>query len=272
MARFTRQKAEIESLGGEKEKMVYEGLNAAERERPFVDIATPLPSVIPGGQLRVGVAPVLALSTGRQQATGAVVSAATGGHLGDFFQYAIDHPVSLARQKSAMLPIVSKEVEATRVSIYNRAVQAKHPLLGLRFKNTSGAHLSQGPITIFEGPSYAGDTRVLDVQPNEERLVSYAIDLGTEVEPQTGDGTGAITSIKAAKGIITTVTRIREVVKYRIANRGPQDRTLLIEHPNRTNQQFKLVATDKPIEDTKDVYRFQIESKAGQESSLTVTG
>ena len=43
---------------------------------------------------------------------------------------------------------------------------------GLKFKNTSGAHLNQGPITVFEGSVYAGDTRVLDVQPNEERLVS----------------------------------------------------------------------------------------------------
>ena len=68
--------------------------------------------------------------------------------------------------------------------IYNQAVQAKHPLLGLKFKNTSGAHLNQGPITVFEGSVYAGDTRVLDVQPNEERLVSYAIDLGTEVDAQ----------------------------------------------------------------------------------------
>jgi hypothetical protein len=201
---------------------------------------------------------------------GGAASAATGGQLGDFFQYAIDHPVSLARQKSALLPIVGKEVEGKRVSIYNAAVQAKHPLLGLRFKNTSGLHLSQGPITVFEGSTYAGDTRVLDVQPNEERLVSYAIDLGTEVDPQNGPGTSRITSVKAVKGIVTTITKIRVEKKYRIANRSPQDRVLLIEHPNRTNQQFKLVDTDKPVEDTKDVYRFQTAVKAGEERQFVV--
>src|SRR5205807_2245414 len=55
--------------------------------------------------------------------TSGVGNAATGGQLGDFFQYAIDHPVSLARQKSALLPIVGKTVEGARVSIYNAAVQ-----------------------------------------------------------------------------------------------------------------------------------------------------
>ena len=93
-----------------------------------------------------------------------------------------------------MLPIVGKDVEGQKVSIYNQFVQARHPLLGLKFKNTLGAHLNQGPITVFEGSVYAGDTRVLDVQPNEERLVSYAIDLGTEVDPQVGPGTQKITS------------------------------------------------------------------------------
>ena len=202
--------------------------------------------------------------------TTAVGSAATAGKLGDFFQYAIDHPVSLARQKSALLPIVGKDVEGTRVSIYNPAVQPKHPLLGLRFKNTSGVHLSQGPITVFEGSTYAGDTRVLDVQPGEERLVSYAIDLGTEVDPQNGPGSGRITSVKANKGIVTTVTKVREEKKYRVANRSQTDRTLVIEHPNRTNQQFKLVETDRPVEDTKDVYRFQIAVKAGEEKTFVV--
>src|SRR5205823_4636639 len=52
-----------------------------------------------------------------------VGSSATAGELGDFFQYVIDHPVTLPRQKSAMLPIVQKDVEAARVSIYNERTQ-----------------------------------------------------------------------------------------------------------------------------------------------------
>jgi hypothetical protein len=207
---------------------------------------------------------------GSRLATGSVGNAATAGALGDFFQYTIDHPVSLARQKSAMLPIVGKDVEGQRVSIYNVNVQRTHPLLGLKFKNTSGAHLNQGPITVFEGSVYAGDTRVLDVQPNEERLVSYAIDLGTEVDPQNGPGTQRITSVKAVRGIVTTVTKLSEEKKYRIVNRSQTDRTLLIEHPNRTNQQFKLVDTEKPMEDTPELYRFQTPVKAGETKSFTV--
>src|SRR5262249_52003972 len=37
-----------------------------------------------------------------------VQSVATASSLGDYFQYVIDRPVDLARQKSALLPIVNK--------------------------------------------------------------------------------------------------------------------------------------------------------------------
>ena len=52
-----------------------------------------------------------------------MATAASAAQLGDFFRYVIDKPVTLPRQKSALLPIVGKDVEATRVSIYNEGTQ-----------------------------------------------------------------------------------------------------------------------------------------------------
>ena len=43
--------------------------------------------------------------------------------LGDFFQYAIDKPVTLPRQKVAMLPIVAKDIEGSR----RQHLQRTHP-------------------------------------------------------------------------------------------------------------------------------------------------
>src|SRR6185503_268959 len=182
----------------------------------------------------------------------AAPSAATASALGDYFQYVIDQPVSLGRQKSALLPIINKDVDASRVSIYNPNVQAKHPLLGLKFKNSTGMNLAQGPITVFEGSTYAGDTRVLDLQPNEERLVSYAIDLGTEVAVKNGNNTSRITKVKAVKGIIWTDTLIREEKVYDISNRSTTDRVVLLEHPNRKGQGFVFKGDNKPAEEASD--------------------
>ncbi len=199
----------------------------------------------------------------------ALGSAATAARLGDFFQYAIDKPVTLPRQKSAMLPIVGKNIESSRVSIYNEQVQAKFPLLGIKLKNTSGLHLMQGPITVFEGSNYAGDSRILDLQPDEERLISYAIDLGTEVNPVTSPESGRLVSVKAVKGVLFTTTKIRESKTYTIKNRNEVERVVLVEHPVRND--FKLIDTTKPIETASDFYRFQVKVAPGKTETQTVT-
>jgi hypothetical protein len=196
-------------------------------------------------------------------------SSAVATELGDFFQYAIENPVTLPRQKSALLPIVNQDVEGSKVSIYNQNVHAKFPLLGLKFKNSTPLHLMQGPITVFENNSYAGDARILDLQPKEERLISYAIDLGTEVEPVVHNPQDRITKIKVNKGIIQATHLVRQEKTYNVKNRSEHDRTLLIEHPYRA--EFKLMAPEKFSERARDVYRFEVPVAAGKNAKLDVT-
>jgi hypothetical protein len=222
-------------------------------------------------QVRLRYAEDLAGQMQDKMAVGrSVPSVATASALGDYFQYIIDQPVNLGRQKSALLPIINKDVDGTRVSIYNPNVQAKHPLLGLKFKNSTGMNLSQGPITVFEGSTYAGDTRVLDLQPGEERLVSYAIDLGTEVAVKNGNNTSRVTKVKAVKGIVSTETLIREEKAYDISNRSTTDRTVLIEHPNRKGQGFAFKGEHQPVEEAADVFRFSVPVASKKDLSYTV--
>lgn len=198
-----------------------------------------------------------------------IQSAATASQLGDFFQYVINQPVSLPRQKSALLPIVNKEVEATRLSIFNPAVHAKFPMLGLKLKNSSGLHLMQGPITVFEGSTYAGDARIQDVPPKDERLISYAVDLGTEVEPKSHMPPQRLVSVRIERGIIIRTDKLREEKTYTATNRTGQERTLWIEHSYRA--EFKLVSTEKPVERTQEFLRFELKLPAEAKKSVAQT-
>jgi hypothetical protein len=206
--------------------------------------------------------------------------------VGEFFQYVIEHPVSLPRQKSALFPILDKEIEGTPVSIYNETTQVKHPLLGLRFKNTTGLHLMQGPITVFADGTYAGDARIQDLQPGEERLISFAIDLGTEVVPQVVKPSETLVTVRIDRGILYATTKVRLTKTYVARNRSPHDRILLIEHPFRP--EFTLVSPEfprwyqgvwqgraqqpkqKPYELTREVYRFKVKVPAGETATLKV--
>jgi hypothetical protein len=198
-----------------------------------------------------------------------VASAAIATELGDYFKYEIEQPINLPRQKSALIPIVNGPVEATRLSIYNEQVHAKFPLLGLRFKNNTGLHLLQGPVTVFEGSSYAGDARLSDLQPNETRLLSYAVDLGTEVAPEVPAPADHLVAVKILKGILHATHKVRFRKLYTIKNRSEHDRLVLVEHPYQP--MLTLVAPEKPAERTRDVYRFEVKAAPNKAAKLEVT-
>lgn len=199
---------------------------------------------------------------------GRVRSAAATGDVGESFEYRISAPVSLPRQQSAMLPIVDEEIQAEKVSIYNPRVHAKHPLAGLRFTNSTKLHLMQGPITVFDEGAYAGDAKIEDIPPGSQRLLSYAMDLDTEVAPQSKSHPDELLSVKIMKGTLHASRKYIRSTEYTVKNSGRKAKKILIESPLDPN--WKLTKPAEPAEKTRDQYRFVVEVKPGEPTKLVV--
>lgn len=197
-----------------------------------------------------------------------VVAAAEGAALGELFEYAMHTPVSLTRQKSAMLPIVHAAVEGTKVSIYNQRVHAKHPLHGVRLRNATALHLLQGPVTVFDDGVYAGDARLDDLPSGQERLLSYAMDLKTEVEPVVEAEQRQLVSVSIRKGSMLVTQKASSEQTYNIRNRDQKPRLVLIEHPFRAD--WQLASPSAATERTREVYRFAVKMAPGEGSRLQV--
>jgi len=208
------------------------------------------------------------VSTSAGQIVSELASVAKADNVGELFQYAIATPVDLPRQQSAMLPIVNEAVEAEKISIYNQAVQAKHPLNGLRLKNTTDLHLMQGPITVFDDGAYAGDAKIEDLQPGTERLVSYALDLDVEVAPESKTEPENLRTASIFKGTLRTQHDQTRQQKYVAKNSAKAARDLLIEYPYDAN--WMLVAPKEPSEKTRDTYRFALKAEPGKPAELVI--
>jgi hypothetical protein len=126
----------------------------------------------------------------------------------------------------------------------------------------------QGPITVFENSTYAGDARVGDLQPNETRLISYAVDLGTEVAPEGPNPADNLTAVKVHKGVIYATHKVRHTKVYTVKNRSQHERLVLVEHPYRAD--LSLVKPDKPPERARDVYRFEVKAEPNKPIKLEV--
>jgi len=196
-----------------------------------------------------------------------VASIASGSQLGELFQYTIAD-VSLPRQRSAMLPIVTDPIEVEKLSIYNPSVLPQNPLSGARVKNTTGKHLLAGPVTVLEAGSYAGDARIDDVPPGQERLLSYGIDLQMLVNASRNTEESIITSAGIVKGILRLQRKHVFTQEYIAENKGPKDRVLIIEHALRRG--LTLVEPSRPIQTTNTHYRFRTVVPANKLNSLTV--
>lgn len=197
-----------------------------------------------------------------------VQSAAMASDVGELFQYAIAAPVDLARQQSAMLPIVNEAVKAEKLSLFNAAVQAKHPLNALRLTNSTDLHLMQGPITVFDGGVYAGNARIQDLPPGSERLVSYALDLDTEIVSTSRDEPAEMISVRISKGVMQVDHKLRRSRICTIKNSGEKTKPVLIEHP--IDADWTLIAPKAPAEKTRGLYRFAIKAQPGKAVKLTI--
>jgi hypothetical protein len=202
------------------------------------------------------------------QRGGGVQSMAEAGNVGNLFQYKIDVPVSLPRQQSAMLPIVNADVKGEKVSIYNASVQAKHPLYGLKFTNLTDLYLMQGPITVFDGGVYAGDAKIEDLPPGSQRLISYGLDLDTEVAPQSKGQPEELLSVRLLKGTLMATRKHTRATEYTVKNSGKQAKTVLIEYP--VDPTWTLVSPKEPAEKTRQLYRFRVGAKPGEPVKLQV--
>jgi len=197
-----------------------------------------------------------------------VQSVAQAGDVGELFRYTIATPVSLQRSRSAMLPIVNGSIEGEKVSIYNEATHAKHPLNGLKMKNTTGLHLMQGPITVFDDGVYAGDAQIKDLQPGTERLISYALDLDTEVASSIKTRPQQMVSCRLIKGVLYTSKKLGRTRSFTVKNSGKREKKVLIEHPY--SSQWKLISPKEPAEKTRDLYRFVVMAQPGKAAKLVV--
>lgn len=239
----------------------------ADREERLQGLAGAIGGYAGGGGGGFGGAP--AASNAPMDAGASIASVASAAKVGELFQYTIKDPVTLPRQKSAMIPIISADVEAQKVSIYNPSVLARHPLSGAMVKNTTDQHWLGGPITVLEGGTYGGDAQIDNVPPGQERLISYGIDLQTLVDATKDQQTSAVVSGRIVKGVLEVTYKHVHAQDYQIQNKSGQDRTIIIEHPLRPG--WKLTSEVKPMETTDRVYRFKTTVAANQQSTLNVS-
>lgn len=199
-----------------------------------------------------------------------VEAAAEGGEVGDLFEYQISQPVTVRRDRSALIPIVQTHMEGARVSIFNESVRRDRPMSGLLLKNTTNLTLEDGALTVIDGNAYAGEALMARLKPQEQRLVSFALDLGTLVGVQQKADRAPASIVRIKDGVFQVHYFQEDKKIYTVTNQTDRPRVLYVEHPVRQGWDLSK-ETRAPEGRSQRYYRFRIELKPNERAELPVT-
>jgi carboxypeptidase family protein len=222
---------------------------------------------ISGGVVRTR-APISQIMTGGQSGVEAQTSAS---EVGDLFEYRIEQPVTVQRDRSALIPILQTRMEGERVSIFNEQSPSNRPMSGMLLKNTSSLTLDDGSLTVIDGDAYAGEALMQRLKPSEERLISFALDLGTLVNTEEEEDQRPTYMVKIHNGVAATYYFNIRKKTYTIVNQTDQPRTVYLEHPISQSDYWTLSdETPKPADKTATHYRFRVSVAAHQKIEFPV--
>jgi hypothetical protein len=199
--------------------------------------------------------------------TSTVAAAAASQELGELFEYRFGGAVTIHKNESAMLPFLQDKLTARRLLVYT-SQSTVNPFNSAEITNSTGKTLDGGPITVYEDNAYAGEALIETLKTGDKRLISYGLDLGTRVTTAFDSKGEIVREVHLRRGVMTAKTAAVELKTYTIRNVDQKAKTLIIEHPVRS--QYK-VTDQKPIETTPSAYRFEVKLAANSTEKLPVT-
>jgi len=195
-------------------------------------------------------------------------AAARGQELGDLFEYKLKEPISIQKNRSALVPVVQSEIGAEKVSVWNEQAGLRRPQRALWITNSSGLTLDGGSFSVLEEETFAGEGIFDQIRPDEKRLVSYATDLALNVSSTEGSEQERVTRVRVHRGVMTQESEVREKKTYTFRNEDSSPRTVVVEHPVRSGYELRSAA--RPVETTAAWMRFRLEAGAKQTAALVV--
>jgi hypothetical protein len=196
------------------------------------------------------------------------VETAQASALGDQFEYRLPHPVTIGRNRSALLPIVQTEIPGEKLSIYNERRGDSRPRLAVSLVNETGLTLDAGSYTVLDGDAFAGEGLTDVIRPKEKRILSYGLDLHLDVAVRREGAPERVTRVAVGRGVLRRDVRLRRKTTYVVRNQDDGRRVVLIEHP--LDAEWTLVETPSPAETTAGEHRFRVEAAPSATTEFVV--
>jgi hypothetical protein len=180
----------------------------------------------------------------------------TSKDLGELFEYNISNPVTIKRKQSALVPILTEEIKAKRVLLYNKSKHQKNPHACLEITNNSDLTLETGPATIIYKNNLAGEAVIPFLNKDDTRLLNYAIELAVLITPEQKTQHKKVHKVSFRSGYSYEYYYTHLITSYKIKNKTSEQKELYLEHPKKSA--YKIIESPIEPEETANFWRFKL--------------
>ena len=187
---------------------------------------------------------------------------------GEFFFYSIPTPVTIRRNHSALVPFIYSEIEGRKILVYNENARVGNPVACIELKNATGLTLEEGPVTVYEENSYAGECMLPFMVDGDKRLLAYAVDQDVTVNKEVKSRNESVHEVVVRGPVVEAYYYQINETRYNLKNKSREVKEVIIEHPKEYG--FEPWKTEKFEEETPNYYRWKVNLEPEKSVKFTV--
>ena len=183
-------------------------------------------------------------------------TAAQTKDLGELFEYNISNPVSIKRKHSALVPILTEEIKAKKILLYNKFEYDKNPNACLEITNNSGLTLERGPATIIYDNNLAGEAIIPFLNKDDTRILNYAVEQAVIITYEDTSQSQDVHRISLGGSYCYEYYYTNQKTIYKVKNKTNEEKELYLDHPKQPG--YKILESPIEPEETPNFWRFKI--------------
>ncbi|NPD87648.1 MAG: hypothetical protein HGN29_02925 [Asgard group archaeon] len=144
--------------------------------------------------------------------------------------FSLKQPVTIKKGESALLLLHSMNIPKETINIFNKQQHASHPFKAIEVENVTGYGWEEGPVTIYEKGSYAGESMMKRVSKGDKQIIPYLVEQDIIIIQDESSSTKKIGISLSGQYYVETYLN-KKIFKLEIDNKSDQEKVIICEIP-----------------------------------------
>lgn len=157
--------------------------------------------------------------------------------VGDFSVFESPSPVSIAAQRSAVIPVFQTTLaDANAILHYKFENHEERAYRAIQFKNETDHSLGRGVCTVYEAGIYAGSCVLPAIARGDDAMLPHALETGVRLRHERKMHVDRVVALRLTKGFCYTSKYEKQTTHYHVRSSRAEAFELVLDHAHRLRE------------------------------------